>query len=266
MLRMRPTHVRDDRYRLMVALATIRVAEFVGPFKSAISGLSCTPATAFRSPAGRPPSTWLGENTTASGRDTSLQWAGPRTRTWIWSTSSKSGCANTDSKSLRSVRSLRIWQHPIMSALPPLFSRLGNGSACRPIPTAEHLSVQMFGDSLRRVLAARGADTQRFSGISARKGPVHRYRGRHFRGHPVSGPGSGRSQLHALAGPTQSVRHFSRLWSVIGILPHPLDSGRQKGEKMDGSHNPEQPRTCEDCILVRKEVIIDQLASLHSRM
>ena len=53
---------------------------------------------------------------------------------------------------------------------PPLFSRLGNGPACRPTPTPVPLSPQMFGDALRRVVAACGADLQRFSGISARKG------------------------------------------------------------------------------------------------
>ncbi len=41
--------------------------------------------------------------------------------------------------------------------------------ACLPILTAAPLSVQMFGDALRRLVAACGADTQRFSGISARK-------------------------------------------------------------------------------------------------
>ncbi len=53
---------------------------------------------------------------------------------------------------------------------PPLFSRLGNEPACLPTPTLVPLSPQMFGDALRRVVAACGADIQRFSGISACKG------------------------------------------------------------------------------------------------
>ena len=53
---------------------------------------------------------------------------------------------------------------------PPVFSRFHNGPGCRPIPSFTPLSVNMFGDALRRVVQTCGADVQRFSGISARKG------------------------------------------------------------------------------------------------
>ena len=52
----------------------------------------------------------------------------------------------------------------------PLFPRLQNGPGCTHIASNESISPQMFGDALRRVLGACGADTRRFSGISARKG------------------------------------------------------------------------------------------------
>ncbi len=45
---------------------------------------------------------------------------------------------------------------------PPLFSRLENGAACRSNPTLVPLSPQMIGDAVRRVVAACGADIQRF--------------------------------------------------------------------------------------------------------
>jgi hypothetical protein len=53
---------------------------------------------------------------------------------------------------------------------PPLFSRFDNGPHCRPVPSIVPITNQMFGDALRRVLGACGADIRRFSGISARKG------------------------------------------------------------------------------------------------
>ena len=52
----------------------------------------------------------------------------------------------------------------------PLFSRLANGPNCLPIVSTRPISSQMFGDALRRALGSCGADTTRFSGISARKG------------------------------------------------------------------------------------------------
>ena len=52
----------------------------------------------------------------------------------------------------------------------PLFPRLQNGPWCTHFASNEPISPQMFGDALRRVLGACGADTRRFSGISARKG------------------------------------------------------------------------------------------------
>jgi hypothetical protein len=52
----------------------------------------------------------------------------------------------------------------------PLFPRLQNGPGCTHVASDSPISPQMFGDALRRVLGACGADTRRFSGISARKG------------------------------------------------------------------------------------------------
>lgn len=52
----------------------------------------------------------------------------------------------------------------------PLFSRLGNGPRCDATTTNRPISASMFGDALRRALGSCGADTARFSGISARKG------------------------------------------------------------------------------------------------
>jgi hypothetical protein len=52
----------------------------------------------------------------------------------------------------------------------PLFSRLQNGPAGTHIVSHTPLSSQMIGDGIRRLLGACGADISRFSGISARKG------------------------------------------------------------------------------------------------
>ena len=53
---------------------------------------------------------------------------------------------------------------------PPLFSRLINGPCGSHTTSFSPLSAQMIGDGVRRLLAQCGADTSRFSGISARKG------------------------------------------------------------------------------------------------
>ena len=53
---------------------------------------------------------------------------------------------------------------------PPLFSRLVNGPAGSHVPSFTPLSSQMIGDGIRRLLGACGADVSHFSGISARKG------------------------------------------------------------------------------------------------
>lgn len=52
----------------------------------------------------------------------------------------------------------------------PLFSRLVNGPAGSHMASMHPLSTQMIGDGLRRMMAICGADTKHFSGISARKG------------------------------------------------------------------------------------------------
>jgi hypothetical protein len=52
----------------------------------------------------------------------------------------------------------------------PLFSRFLNGPGCQPMVSVRPISSQMFSEALRRMVGLCGADTSRFSGISARKG------------------------------------------------------------------------------------------------
>ena len=52
----------------------------------------------------------------------------------------------------------------------PVFSRLVNGPGSRHVVSDVPLSPAMFSDALKRMLGVCGADTSRFSGISARKG------------------------------------------------------------------------------------------------
>ena len=52
----------------------------------------------------------------------------------------------------------------------PLFSRLANGPAGTHITSMRELSTQMIGDGIRRMMTICGADVRHFSGISARKG------------------------------------------------------------------------------------------------
>ena len=52
----------------------------------------------------------------------------------------------------------------------PLFSRLANGLAGSHTTSMRPMTTQMIGDGLRRMMTICGADTKHFSGISARKG------------------------------------------------------------------------------------------------
>ena len=164
MLRMRPDSDRDNRDRLMVALATIcclRVSELIAlqlcdvwfDFHTGY-GIPGFHGTAAIHVAWRKNDCERKGHHPAIGRalDSALHWM------------AKHG--------------LRVSPHCQKAArpaarcphCPPLFSRFRNGPRCTAIPSDLPLSGQMFGDALRRVLHACGADVQRFSGISARKG------------------------------------------------------------------------------------------------
>ena len=173
MLCMRPDADRDNRDRLMVALATIcclRVAELVAlqlcdvwfDFHTGY-GVPGFHGTAAIHVAKRKNDCERKGHHPAIGRalDPSLDLL-HQLRHWM----SKHGltvsrlCQKTTNPAARCPH------------CPPLFSRLRPGPQCRNIPSDVPLSGQMFGDALRRVLTACGADVRRFSGISARKGGI----------------------------------------------------------------------------------------------
>ena len=171
MLRARPTAARDNRDRLMVALATIcclRVAELIAlqvcdlwfDFHAG-HGIPGFRGTAAVHVARRKNDSERKGHHPAIGRsrDPALDLV-HQLRLWL------------HTYGVRASPLCQKQAHPAARCphCPPLFSRFKNGPACRAIPSLDPLSSQMFADALRRVLGACGADVTRFSGISARKG------------------------------------------------------------------------------------------------
>jgi hypothetical protein len=171
MLRLHPDSLRDERDRLMVALATIcclRVAELVAL-------QVCDLWFDFHAGDGIPGFFGtLAVHVAHRKNDCERKGHHP-------------AVGRSRDPALDLVRQLKAWlralrlcvsprctkaSHPAARCAhcPPLFSRFANGPGCRPIPSFTPLSVNMFGDALRRVVQACGADVHRFSGISARKG------------------------------------------------------------------------------------------------
>jgi hypothetical protein len=171
LLRWRPDSIRDNRDRLMVALATIcclRVAELVAL-------QVCDLWFDFHAGYGIPG--FLGTLAVHIARrknDCERKGHHP-------------AVGRSRDHDLDLVHQLRVWLLRNLLAISPLcqkraapaarcshcwpvFSRLVNGPGSRHIVSELPLSPAMFGDALRRVLGARGANTARFSGISARKG------------------------------------------------------------------------------------------------
>jgi hypothetical protein len=171
MLRMRPDSDRDNRDRLMVALATIcclRVSELIAlqlcdvwfDFHTGY-GIRGFHGTAAIHVAWRKNDCERKGHHPAIGRalDSALDIL-HQLRHWM----AKHGLI-VSPHCQKAARPAARCPH-----CPPLFSRFRNGPRCTAIPSDLPLSGQMFGDALRRVLHACGADVQRFSGISARKG------------------------------------------------------------------------------------------------
>ena len=171
LLRMRPDGLRDNRDRLLIALATIcclRVAE--------VASLQvCDIWFDFHTGYGIPG--YQGTAAIHVGRrknDCERKGHHP-------------ALGRSHDPALDLVFQLRMWlisNHLAVSPLcqkqanpafrcphcHPLFSRLQNGPAGTHIVSHTPLSSQMIGDGIRRLLGACGADISRFSGISARKG------------------------------------------------------------------------------------------------
>lgn len=171
MLRARPDAARDNRDRLMVALATIcclRVAELIAlqvcdlwfDFHTGY-GIPGFRGTAAVHVARRKNDCERKGHHPAIGRskDPALDLV-HQLRLWLrsYGISVSPLCQKGANPSARCPH------------CPPLFSRFRNGPACRAVSSTDPLSTQMFADALRRVMGACGADTSRFSGISARKG------------------------------------------------------------------------------------------------
>ena len=171
LLRMRPHFLRDTRDRLMVALATIcclRVAELVA---LQVCDLWFDFHTGYGIPG------FLGTLAVHIARrknDCERKGHHP-------------AVGRSRDPNLDLVHQLRLWltrNHITISnrcqkrAAPaarcphchPVFSRLVNGPGGHHTVSDKPLSPSMFGDALRRMVGACGADVARFSGISARKG------------------------------------------------------------------------------------------------
>ena len=171
LLRMRPSLLRDHRDRLMVALATIcclRVAE--------LAALQvCDLWFDFHTGYGIP-GFWGTAAVHVARRKNDCERKGHHP-----------AIGRSVDPELDLVRQLRLWllrtglavselcqkrAHPAQRCphCMPLFSRFLNGPGCQPMVSIRPISSQMFSEALRRMVGLCGADTSRFSGISARKG------------------------------------------------------------------------------------------------
>ena len=171
LLRLRPASLRDNRDRLMVALATIcclRVSELVAL-------QVCDLWFDFHTGYGIP-----GFHGTAAVHV-------GRRKNDVERKGHHPALGRASDPTLDLVHQLLAWlalNHLAVSPLctkqafsaarcphcPPLFSRLDNGPAGTHKASLRPLSTQMVGDSLRRMMAICGANVRHFSGISARKG------------------------------------------------------------------------------------------------
>ena len=171
MLRTRPDSLRDNRDRLMVALATIcclRVAELVAlqicdlwfDFHAGLGIPGYLVTVAVHIMRRKNDCERKGHHP-AVGKvnDPELDIVHQLKR-WLRS----AGLSVSPLCQKRATPSARC-QH-----CKPLFPRLENGPGGTHRASANPISPQIFGDALRRVLGLCGADIGRFSGISARKG------------------------------------------------------------------------------------------------